>query len=753
VREVREVNYETFLETKLKSNLQTGLETIPELNPMLFDFQKDIVKWALKMGRAAIFADCGMGKTPMQLEWARHIPGEVLIIAPLAVSNQTIREGDKFGIKVERSEDGIKHGHITITNYERMDKFDFAEYSGIVLDESSILKSLSGKYRTELISKCQSIPFRLACTATPAPNDHMELGNHSEFLGVLKRSEMLSMFFVNDCETTQKWRIKGHAKRRFWEWVCEWAVMIKKPSDLGYDDGDFQLPEIRFIEHIIKSEKPLPGQLFEEVAHTMDERRLARRDSVEERSRLVADIVATKPDESWLIWCNLNNEGDTAKNLIPESVQVSGSDDQSFKEKMLLGFATGDPRILISKPKIAGFGMNWQNCHNMIFHGLSDSYEQIYQATRRCWRFGQKSPVDVHIVLTSKEGSILDNIKRKEKDALEMANEMVTNMKDLSAQIIHGEKQKTIKKEMRTESGDRWKMINGDCVDGIKTIESESIGYAIFSPPFAELYTYSDDLRDMGNSKNYDDFFKHFDFLTPEIFRVMQQGRLVSIHCIDIPAMKERDGYIGIKDFPGDLIRQFQKHGFIYHSRVTIWKDPLIEATRTKSLGLMHKQIQKDSSMCRQGLPDYVITFRKPGVNQSMIDHPVGFTQWIGNPEDEPKQDGIRFSHHVWREYASPIWMNINQSRTLQKASAREDNDEKHICPLQLDTIDRCLELWSKEDDIVLSPFAGIGSEGFESVVKGRRFIGIELKESYFRQAVANLKSAVHKSAQQGLFS
>lgn len=289
---------------------------------------------------------------------------------------------------------------------------------------------------------------------------------------------------------------------------------------------------------------------------------------------------------------------------------------------------------------------------------------------------------------------------------------------------------------------------NGDCVEVIRGIPDNSIHYTIFSPPFASLYTYSNSDRDMGNSKGDDDFYIHFKFLVQELFRVTIPGRLVSFHCMDIPAMKERDRYIGLKDFPGDLIRMFQEYGFIYHSRVAIWKDPLIEATRTKALGLMHKQIEKDSAMCRQGLPDYLITMRKPGDNPEPIEHEEGFTSYAGL--DEPKHG--TYSHQVWRRYASPVWMDINQSNTLQKESARENDDERHICPLQLDVIERALQLWTNPGDIVLSPFMGIGSEGYKTLETGRRFVGIELKESYYNVAVNNLKSASIRQEQETLF-
>lgn len=295
---------------------------------------------------------------------------------------------------------------------------------------------------------------------------------------------------------------------------------------------------------------------------------------------------------------------------------------------------------------------------------------------------------------------------------------------------------------------DKFAIYQGDCVELSRGIPDDSIHYTIFSPPFSSLYTYSNSERDMGNSASDEEFYIHFQYLVKELYRITMPGRLVSFHCMDIPAMKSRDGYIGIKDFPAQLRQMFEDEGFIYHSKVTIWKDPLVEATRTKALGLLHKQLMKDSNYSRQGLPDYVFTMRKPGDNPVPITHPDGLTQYYG--EDEP--GGDVYSHQVWRRYASPVWMDIRQSNTLQYRSAREEKDEKHICPLQLDVIARCVELWSNSGEVVFSPFAGIGSEGYQALKMGRRFVGSELKESYYNTAVANLEMAIEEKNQLTLF-
>lgn len=740
------MNYQEFISSKKNFDVPTGLAEVPNLNKSMFDFQRDIVSWALKRGRAAIWADCGLGKTLMQLEWARHVPGKVLILAPLAVSHQTIREGEKFGIKnLEYMPEEILNDNNPVTNYERLEKFDLSNYAGIVLDESSILKNYTGKYRNLIIESSQNVPFRLACTATPAPNDYMELGNHAEFVGAMSRTEMLSMFFVHDGGETQKWRLKGHARNEFWKWVCSWAVMVRKPSDLGYSDDGFKLPKKRIHQHTIETEST--GEfLFQMEAHSLIERNTARRDTVEDRAAAAAEI-AKSTDKPVLIWCNLNDEADTVASLIDDAVNVHGGMSDEDKSKYLLGFANNEFRVLVTKPKIAGFGMNWQHCSTVIFLGLSDSWEQYYQAVRRCWRFGQKNPVDVHIVTADIEGEVVRNIQRKEHDAAAMAINMVEYMKNINIENIRGIQ--VSKSEYKTDQvkTDNYTAMLGDTCERIKEIEDDYLHYSIFSPPFASLYTYSNSDRDMGNCRNDEEFMVHFKFLISEMYRALMPGRLVSFHCMNLPTSKTRHGYIGIRDFRGDLIRLFEECGFIYHSEVCIWKNPVTAMQRTKALGLLHKQICKDSAMSRMGIPDYVVTMRKPGDNPEPCEGE--FTEFIGDPATFENTGNM--SIDVWQRYASPVWMDINPSNTLQYRSARENEDERHICPLQLDVIERCIQLWTNKGDIVFSPFMGIGSEGYCAIKMGRAFIGCELKESYYNQAVKNLDAASRELGQDML--
>lgn len=732
-------SYNDYLTSKAIHVPSEGIASPPPLNPALFPHQRDIVNWALRRGRAAIFADCGLGKTLMQLEWARVVAevtgGKVLILTPLAVAAQTALEARRFGINAVVSRDGIATAPVTISNYQILHKFNTSDFVGVVLDESSIIKAFDGKTRNQIIGAFALTRFRLACTATPAPNDQMELGNHAEFLGVLSRTEMLATFFCHDGGETSQWRLKGHAERDFWRWLCQWSVMLRRPSDLGYSDAGFEIPELRMQEHGIESGIVQDGKLFADEACTLSEQRQARRGTLSARVAHVAAIVNSTPG-AWLVWCELNDEGDELTDAIDGAVQVAGADDDDDKSAKMLAFTNGTTRVLVTKAKIAGFGMNWQHCSQMAFVGLSHSYEQFYQAIRRCWRFGQTQPVVAHVVVTDIERAVMRNIARKEREAQKMATEMLQHVADIGGTDLAGTTRQRAEHVESVSHGEGWTCHLGDCVDVVTGMDSESIDYTVFSPPFASLYTYSASDRDMGNCRTHSEFYGQFKFLVDQLLRVTKQGRLLSFHCMNLPTSKERDGYIGISDFRGLLIRMFQESGWIYHSEVCIWKDPVTAMQRTKALGLLHKTIRKDSSMSRQGIADYLVTMRKPGQNPEPIAH---------THEDFPVS--------LWQRYASPIWTDINASDTLQRESAREDKDERHICPLQLEVIRRALKLWSNPNDLVLSPFAGIGSEGYVALQEGRRFVGAELKPSYWKQACANLREAAQPAAQQVMFA
>lgn len=423
-------DYNTFLERKRFELQDAGKRVeLHELHPRAFMHQKMITQWALRKGRAAIFCDTGLGKSLIELDFARHAADRSLIFAPLAVAKQMVREAQKFGIEATYArceEEAPRHG-ITLANYEMMEHFDNRKWGAVGFDESSRIKSFSSKTRNACIDFAAPISCRLPATATPAPNDYMELGNHAELLGVMTRTEMLSMFFVHDGGDTSEWRLKGHAEEEFFKWLGTWAVTIRKPSDFGYDDGAYNLPPLRVHHHMIETAQESHDSLFRGEALTLTDQRKSKRDSLQMRVETLAALV-NSTREPWILWCELNDEGDALEKAVDGAVQVSGSDTIDEKERRMLAFADGSIRVLVSKSSICGFGMNWQHCANVGHVGITHSWEQWKQANARCWRFGQTKPVNVHMVYADTEAAIMRNLERKGQDADRMANAMIRQM-------------------------------------------------------------------------------------------------------------------------------------------------------------------------------------------------------------------------------------------------------------------------------------------------------------------------------------
>lgn len=752
------MTYKEFLESKKQRIKSVGFDiTMDQINSILFDFQKDIVKWAIKKGRSAVFADTGLGKTFIQLEWARIIGGNILIFAPLSVSRQTIREGKKINIDVRyiRNQNEITSG-IFITNYENIENFNNCKnINGIVLDESSILKSMDGKTRLKLIKYFKSIKYRLCCTATPAPNDYTELGNHAEFLGVCSTPEMLSMFFVNGNKTSEivtenediirikhsnkhgtEWRLRYHAQKDYFRWLSSWAMAIRRPSDLEYPDNGYILPELNIIPIITKSDYRPTDELFFSGLKGLKQRSDIRKQTINYKISEIKNL--TSDNEQWIIWCGLDVESKSARENISDSVEVKGTDSPEYKAQCFEDFQDGKIRILITKSKIGGFGMNFQNCHNIIFYGLSDSWESFYQSIRRCYRFGQNKPVNVYIIISDIETAIYDNVKKKAEMAERMMNGLINEVKtyemeELGKDVNHIEYDLNVK-EYKSEMFEAY--LNDSC-EKLKDMKDESIHLSVYSPPFADLYTYSATNRDLGNCKDWDEFFIHYSYIIKELFRVTKQGRMSCVHTSDIAAMQMKDGYIGMRDFPGAVIEAHTKEGWVFFGRAIVTKNPQSQAIRTKAKGLLFTQLRKDSLDSRPAILDHILIFKKPGIP----DVPV-------NPVASGEID-----NEIWIDWAGGIWTGIHESDTLQYATARDKDDEKHICPLQLGTIERCIKLYSNRGDVVLTPFGGIGSEGYESVRLGRKALLIELKESYFRILLQNMKQIESKTKQPNLFS
>ena len=418
-------SYQEFIDSKHFKSVDAGFAYSTQ-NSNLFDYQRSCVEWALARGRAALFLDTGLGKTNCELEWAfaveSHTQKPVIILAPLCVSKQIIREAEKFGyvVKPARSEDDIGVRGVYVTNYEILHNINCSVFSGVVLDESSILKGLNGKLRTQITECFSRTPYRLSASATPSPNDYMELGTQCEFLGIMSQTEMLATFFIHDGADTAKWRLKGHGQRKFFEWLASWAVIMRDPSIFGFEEKP-KLPPLKIKQIVIDS--GITDGLLPALAQSLSERQGARRNTIQDRCQAAADI-ANSTNKPVILWCALNDEGDLLESLIPFSVQVSGSNTPEQKEEMIMGFLSEKYRVIISKPKIMGFGLNFQHCSDMVFVGLSDSWEQYYQAVRRCWRFGQQNEVNVTVVTADIEGAVVENIKRKDEQSDRMMNEM-----------------------------------------------------------------------------------------------------------------------------------------------------------------------------------------------------------------------------------------------------------------------------------------------------------------------------------------
>jgi DNA modification methylase len=711
-------DYQTFLKGKQKSHVLSGFDVDEnELNDSMFPFQKFIVKRALKAGKYAIFADCGLGKTLMQLSWAEcvfnHTGKPVLILAPLAVKGQTLKEAAKFKVNIK----GIE-----INNYEQLDNIDCSKYSGIVLDESSILKNYSGAYKTLILQLFEKTPYKLACTATPSPNDELEIGNHAEFLNVMTSQDMRAIYFTTDKELIKgdKYRLKKYAEKEFYQWVSSWAVMISKPSDLGFNDANYSLPALNYIEKKIITESRDNGLLFNSVSVSAtnfnDELRITK----VERLSQVADIVNASK-ENFIIWVKQNEEGEYLRKLIPDSVEVKGSDTIEYKENNLLGFAENKFRVLITKSKIAQFGLNYQNCNNQIFASLDFSFESLYQSIRRSHRFGQKKTVNIYLITTDTMQNVINSIQDKESKFIKMQDEM-------RLAILANTKKEIKDYERKNATGEGWELVLGDCVDEVAKLDDNSVDYSFFSPPFGALYVFSNNPKDMSNVKNNDEFLQHFKYLISDMLRVVKPGRLVSIHMMQSTTLLGRDGFYSIVDFRGDLIRLFQDCGFHFHAENMIRKDPKTAAIRTKNRQLMWGTTKKDSSIVRPGLADYILTFKKPGENVV------------------PIQNNIPFE--LWCKIAEPVWIDVQEGDTLDYRDARANDDERHITPTQLQPIEWCYNMWCNKGELVLSPFSGVASEGYVALKTGRKYLGIELKESYYELAKKNLASCVESKKQ-----
>lgn len=761
------MDYLKFLESKAFAHQPCGFDVLMNQD-WLFKFQQSIVHKCLQRGKAAIFADTGLGKARMGLAWADQVVKQadcnVLILTPCAVAQQMAREAEKIGIAVNIvGESADVEDGISICNYEKLHKLNSSDFGAIVLDESSILKGFASKYRAALTEFASGMAYRLAMTATPSPNDLIELINHADWLGVMRGREAIANFFVQDGNTTKKYRLKKTCENDFWRWVASWAVCVRLPSDLGdYSDDGYSLPPLNLVRLEVASESDMTS-LLPVDSMSLTERRQARKDSMVGRVAAVAELVNAS-DKPWVIWCDYNDESDALKKSIKDAVEVRGSMTIEQKEKAIDGFSTGEVRVLISKPSITGFGLNWQHCHNTAFVGVGDSFEQQYQAIRRFHRFGQTETVNVYAAASIQEFQVMENITRKQDQHNHFYAQVSKYMRESMTETA-----KTVKivpNSGKIARGKNWELRLGDNVERMAELADDSIDLSITSIPFPGMYAYTDLPGDMGNVRDYAEFFNHFDYLLPQWLRVTKPGRTACVHVTDGVAMVSREGHMGLKDFSGDTIRSFIKNGWIYAGKVFVDQDPQLEAVRNNTHGLLFKSLATDASIMRFALADYVLLFRKPGDNEVPIK---------AGKSAKYNPGGGWITEEEWIEWAAPVWYRhiapdgkIAQSQpfhpALQRSAlmesstgekrfngiqdtdvanvslARDPNDERHLCPLQFGIIERCTKLFSNPGELIMDPFNGVGSTGIKGMQLDRRYTGIEIKESYFKSSVANLK-------------
>ncbi len=793
-------DYQQFLSTKMATPKPVGFDVPPQrINRKLYLFQRDIVRWALQLGRAAIFADVGLGKTGMQLEWAHQVAsyteGCVLILAPLAVADQTVREGEKFGIAVKHIQHPQEIGDapIVITNYERVDLFDVKCFTGVVLDESSILKHYSKTF-FDLCQRFKETPYRLCCTATPSPNDIVEIGNHSTFLDIMDFHDVLARWFVGEGDVARQARLKGHAEADFYRWLTSWAVCISNPADLGDEyamPGYEKIPAVFHEYELASSQATIErawekGKLLPDTPSATSFMKVKRESNAARVAKAREIVDSLEGDEPVIIWCDTDFEADELLKVFTGSdvIEVRGSQTAKYKEAGLRAFTLGEKRIIISKAEIAGLGLNWQHCAEMIFVGVSFSFERTYQATGRIVRYGQKRIPHIHMIYSESEGSVMQRLQEKQRAFADMQQQMNAAMREHGLFRIGSGTVTFSATENNIARGEGWEMHLGDCVQVAATFTPDSIDFSVHSPPFASLYTYSDKQADMGNAATEEEFFAHYTYVVRELLRVTKPGRTAALHVKDLPLFINRDTVMGINPFSDNVTALFrsvrlmsekdlpdrQQTKWVLQSRITVGKDPVIEMQKTNSHGLLYKNWRTKAQALRVGLPDYVLVFRKFSTQPEsapVLHDPSDLTYHGENPPasllaiPSRKSGQINASLPVWQNYANPIWddvripsvwQDIDQTNVLNYQIARDSKDERHLAPLQLDLIDRLIHWYTNPGELVFDPFGGVGSTVYEAVKAGRRGVASELKPSYWRLACKYIRQAELLKSQPTLF-
>lgn len=811
--------YEEFLREKRIIHKATGFDVSPDdIHSVAKPHQRATIQYALRKGKAAILHDTGLGKTLDQLEIGRLVIEKTgkpfLIVMPLWVAYQTIDEAKNLlNINLAYASEGtdITKCEIYVTNYERLQKFENIDWGGLSFDESSIFKG-NGKYFERAKKIIKDVDYVFCASATPSPNSIEEMGRQAEVLGIMTVPEMKATFFVNRQDkkkvdltkeidiksksfteisretskiksqknTRQGWELRPHARKQFYEWLASWAMAVKMPSDLGFDNEGYFLPGLTITPLFIPADYVPPDRLVFTGLGGVSDRSQVRKLTIEPKCQMALEIIGDSKDQ-WVIWCGLNPEANRMKQLLGDkAVNVQGSDKLEKKIEGLRSFAKGKTQILITKTKICGHGSNFQNCHKVIFVGLSDSWEAFYQAIKRFHRFKQEKDVEVYVILAEEEREIWDNVRHKGQEAEFMTSQLIKNAKMYQRKELDmkaNEKSVYVTDEIKT---DQYHIMLGDSCEWLKKIENDSIGLSVYSPPFEDLFVYSNSERDLGNSGTKEDFYTHYGYIVDALLRVTMPGRKTVVHVADIHARKNQDGFLGLKDFSGDVIRLYIKHGWLYQGRIPIAKNPQATAIRLKAHELMFATMKRDAARLMPVQPDYLLIFTKPGKNANPI-LPMDnaemnedtWIEWAGNTwldgklerlESELRREELeQIAKEITRDIikyfvqGNPIWDDIKETEVLDyKGKGREKldkDDTKHICPLQLEPVERAIKLWSNPGDKILTPFMGIGTEVYQSVMFERYGIGIELKPEYFYKAKENIETATRLSKEEDLFS
>lgn len=822
--------YKEFIESKIIKVENFGFEA-RNITSTLFPHQKDVVRWAAYGGRRAIFCSFGLGKTALQIELAlqviKHTGKPFLIGLPLGVLGEFKDDAkDLFGITIHYVRDmeevyAIEEPAIFVSNYERIreGKFVPSYFGGVSFDEGDAIRNLDTKTTDYIIREMSQVPYRFIATATPAPNEYTEILNYAHFLGISDRGQALTKFFQRDSTKAGNLTLYPHKEKEFWLWVRSWGIFIEHPSDLGYNYEGYDLPELKvhFHEVKVRDRKEIVDrdgnyQLYADASKGLSEAAKEKRASLEARVKKAVELVLNKSDKHWLIWHDLEDERKAIEKIVPEAQSVFGSQSNEKKEQLLNDFKHGKFRYLATKPQIAGAGCNFQkHCHNAVFVGIGYKFKDFIQAIYRILRFRQANEVNIHLVYTDAERDILKNLLRKWEDYKTMIKEMTELMKKygLSQEDAIAELKRDANIVRQEAKGNSFHYINNDCVEETKTMESNSVGMVLTSIPFSDQYEYAESYLDFGHNDGNNGFWKQMDYLIPELYRVLQPGRIAAIHVKNriIFSYQNGVGFSSMSDFRGETVVAFKKHGFHQLGEHYIATDVVRENAQTYRLGWSENC--KDSTKMGSGLPEYLLIFRKPPTDNSnaYADMPVkkdkkeysrarwqvdahGHWNSSGNrlltPKELRSMDMKRITRW-WADYCANnpydyethvelceqldqlgklpsgfmvtppksksdlVWDDVNRMHTLNAQQARK-KQEYHLCPFQIDVVDRAIDRYSNKGDIIFDPFAGIGSVPYRCITKDRYGIGIELNTGYWKDGVAYCKEAEYKKSIPTLF-